>query len=150
MKKSKKIQKVDQETGEIITNRIKTWSNASQFPKDYEKNSMPSKTVPGQTMTVAEMVARYRKGLPIDQTKGALYQGEELLPNIDHMDLIERAEYMDSVADALVEIRAKLESEAKTNQEKEFLKKVDIEVRARMQKLRDDQDRNKISDIEKS
>lgn len=63
---------------------VKTQMNAHLFPKDHEQGAgvQPSKTVPGMTMTMLEMVRRHRQGLPLDAAKGALYQGEELLPNL--------------------------------------------------------------------
>lgn len=127
---------VNKKTGEVLS-RVRNQGNNYLYEQDFEKNLEPSMTKPGQTMTVLEMVQRHRKGLPIDQSKGALYQGEELLPNLDNMDLVDRANYIDSVADALVEIRAKLAESAKTKQQKEFLDKVDEEVRNRLSKIRD-------------
>jgi len=115
--------------------RIKTPLNAHLFPKDYEQNREPSQTTPGMSMTVLEMIRRHRSGLPIDQSKGALYQGDELIPDISNMDLVDRHAYMDSVADALVEVKARLEADAKTKKQKEFLDQVDAAVREKLAQL---------------
>lgn len=112
--------------------RAKNQFTAYLYDQHLEKNLLPSATVPGQSMTVLEMVQRHRAGLPIDSTKGALYAGEEFIPDLSSMDLVDRANYMDSVADALVEVRARLEANAKTEKEKEFLAKVDSEVRKKL------------------
>lgn len=102
----------------------------------FEVNNEPSKTVQGQTMTILEMIQRHRKGLPIDESKGALYhEGDEPLQNLDHMDLIDRQAYTDSVADALVEVRTRLEEQAKTKAEKQYLDKVDQAVREKLAQL---------------
>lgn len=144
---------VDKSTGEIIMSDhhlppVKNQRNAHLYPKDYEKNNQPSQTKPGQSMSILEMVQRHRKGLPIDQAKGALYQGEELIPDISNMDLIDRQAYMDSVADALVEVKAKLQEEAKTNKEKEILAKVDEMVRQKLAEINAKNQRNEITEIE--
>lgn len=135
---------VDKSTGEVLPPRIKTWMQADLFPKVHEKNNEPSKTVPGLSMTILEMVKRHRQGLPIDESKGALYQGgEEPLPDLSKMDLVDRAAYMDSVADALVEVKSRLAATAKSKAEKEFLDKVDAAVREKLSKLSD----SKVTDI---
>lgn len=146
MKKKKSV-KVDPETGEIeqpVVNNLYTQATAPLREKDHEKNSEPSMTVPGQTMTIAEMVARHRKGLPIDQSKGALYQGEELLPNIDHMDLIDRQAYMDSVADALVDVKARIQESVSSKKEQEILDRIDSAVRKELARL---SARNEVTDL---
>lgn len=136
----KTIVSVNSETGEVLPGSadpvIKSQIRRSTHLKDYEINNMPSKTVPGMSMTIAEIVARHRKGLPIDQSKGALYQGDELVPDISEMDLVDRQNYMDSVADALVEVKARLAQSAKTKKEKEFLDQVDVAVREHLEKLK--------------
>lgn len=134
-----------QETGEIPV--IHTALTANKRPKVYEKNKLPSMTIPGQSMTIQEMVARHRKGLPIDQSKGALYQDEreDPLKNLDHMDLIDRQAYIDSVADKLVEVRDRLDKEAKNKEQKAFLKKVDEAMREELKKINS---KNQITDIQ--
>lgn len=128
---------VNKTTGEQLP-KIKTQLSAYLYEKDWERNLEPSKTVEGQTMTVLEMVQRHRKGLPIDQNKGALYQGEELLPNLDDMDEIDKAAYMDSVADYLVEVRARIDESAKTEEQKRFMAAVDAKVRERLSEINTD------------
>lgn len=132
--KQKKQTFVDVSTGEILP-KIKTQLTSRMYPKDYETNLLSSLTVPGQSMTVADIVARYRKGLPIDQTaKIPLYQGEELMPDIDKMDLVDRAEYMDSVADYLVDLKEKIAATARTKREKDILDQVDQGIREHLAK----------------
>lgn len=104
-----------------------------------EKNNQPSKTVPNQSMTITEMVARYRKGLPIyGSSKTPIYSGESTLRDLTTMDLVDRQAYIDSVADHLVEVRARLDQNAKTVEEKKFLAAVDKEVRDRITKMHSD------------
>lgn len=130
---------VDSSTGEQRQGP-KAWTQL-EVPwreKDHEKNDQVSKTKPGMTMTIKEMIERHRKGLPIDQTKSGkqmFVEGDEPLQNMDHMDLVDKQNYIDSVADALVEVRTRLEESAKTNKEVQFLKKVDEEVKKRLARI---------------
>lgn len=117
MKKKQKIS-VDKSTGEILP-RYKTQANAHLFPSDNEVNKEPSKTVPNQTLTIAEMVKRHRSGRPIEGSSTTpVYSGEELLPDLSKMDLIDKHAYIDSVADHLVEVRARIEKAKKESSDK--------------------------------
>lgn len=139
---------VNMETGEIIDQKVPTIHTAltaNQRKKDYEKNPGKSKTVPGQSQTIAQLVERHRKGLPIDQSKGALYQGDELLPDISKMDLIDRQAYIDSVADALVEVRTRIDESAKTEKEKAIVARIDQAIREELKKINS---KNTVTDIE--
>lgn len=146
--KKKKTVLISAETGEVVEN-VMVWTalNARKREKDYEKNTGVSDTIPGQTMTIQEMVARHRKGLPIDQSRGALYQGEELMPDIDKMDLVDRQAYMDSVADALVEVKARIQESVKTKREQEIIDKIDSAVRERLKLINAATSRDVITDL---
>lgn len=146
--KKKKTVLISAETGEVVEN-VMVWTalNARKREKEYEKNTGVSDTIPGQTMTIQEMVARHRKGLPIDQSRGALYQGEELMPDIDKMDLVDRQAYMDSVADALVEVKARIQESVKTKREQEIIDKIDSAVRERLKLINAATSRDVITDL---
>lgn len=82
----------DKETGELIVpnpRAVKTPYNAHQFPKYQEENTMPSMTVPDQTMSVAELLDRHRRGLPVHGDLHPIYHGEEEMPDLRRMDLSE-------------------------------------------------------------
>lgn len=149
--KSQKIPKqtmdmVDKNTGEIKNLPIiKHQLTARYYPKDYEVNTHPSEARPGQSMTIKEMVERHRRGLPLTESKGALYQGEELFPDLSQMDEIDKAAYMDSVADALVDLRAKIDLEAKTKQEKDLVAKIDELARKKFEEMRLEEEKKKQS-----
>lgn len=151
MSKKKKVF-VNPDDGEVLEhlNTPSVWTQLTSRHRDKkpEMNYLPSKTVPGQSMTIQEMVKRHRQGLPIDESKGALYQGEELLPDISNMDLVDRQAYMDSVADALVEVKARIQASAKTTKEKEILDRIDVAVREKLKELADNQkNRNSVTDL---
>lgn len=113
------------------------WMTYQQKLSDWEKTNLSSRTVPGMSMTIDEMIARHQKGLPIDESKGSLYrEGEEPLQNLEHMDLVDRQAYIDSVADTLVEVRARIEANAKTKAERQFVDKVDLAVKQQLAEMR--------------
>lgn len=135
------------EQGEIPF--IKTQLNYHSVEQKHETTSLPSTTVPNQSMSIQEIVKRYRAGMPVDVPAGTpLYTGDgEPLANMDHLDLVDRQAYIDSVADTLVSLKQKIEAEAKTAKEKEFVKKVEEEVQRKLAELRS---KNSITDIEPS
>lgn len=136
------------EVTEIKTPTIYTNLTAHLRPKTYERNMAPSQTIPGQTMTVLEMVQRYRKGLPVSGAVEPFFkEGDDPIEDLSKMDLIDRQKYTDSVADALVEIKARIAATAKTKAEREILDKIDLAVKEELKKIRD---RNQVSDIEES
>lgn len=76
-----------------------------------------SKTIPDQSMTISELVARYARGLPIDSGKVPIFCPEELhndaLPDLTGMCMADRMEYMgryrkelQAIADRLTAIKA--------------------------------------------
>ena len=72
---------------------IKHSMNAHTFTKNYEINTLPSLTVPDQTMSIRTILDRHSRGLPIDGIKIPIYEGEENdLPDYRRLDLAEREE----------------------------------------------------------
>lgn len=137
MKQKKKVL-LDKETGEIMqTPIVYTPLSARHRIKKLEKNTMVSETVPDQSMTIAEMIKRHRQGLPIEGRKGLYKEGDEPLLNMDHMDMVERQEYIDSVADAFVDVKTRINAAVKTKEEAALLDKIDAEVRKRLKEIRD-------------
>lgn len=131
---------------------IKNSRNAHLYPKTGERSTKPSLTQPDQTMTVREILDRYAKGRPISGAKVPVYHTEEdeimgLTPTeIAKMDLSERQVLADQVADALVDLKLKLQAEAKTKKERDYLEKIDKEVKSRLKEIADKK-RNEITDL---
>lgn len=125
---------VNKQTGELLP-RIRTQLTYGAYAKVYEKNDMPSQTVPNMAMTVREMVDRYRRGLPVDGPANPQFNGEDLIPNLDDLDPIDRAAYVEMVADQFADLKAKIAAEAKTKAEKEFIAKVDAAVKEKLEAL---------------
>jgi len=52
---------------------IKTPYNRELHEKQYEKNTLPSKTIPDQTLSIPELIKRYASGLPLEGHKQPIY-----------------------------------------------------------------------------
>lgn len=75
-----------------------------------EKNNLPSRTVPDQTMSLRELIRRYTQGLPINGAKVPLYDDDPEnndLPDPKKLDLAEREELALQYADELAALREK-------------------------------------------
>jgi len=94
-----------------------------------------SLTIPNQSMTVLQMVQRYQKGLPIDGQAFPLYQGEDALPDISHLDLADQQQIVEAYAEQLADIKNRLQTKAKTEAEKKQLDMVNSLVQAELKKL---------------
>lgn len=88
--------------------KIRTPYNSKAYPKNYEVNTMPHMTIPDQTMSISEIMARYARGLPISGERVPVYNGEEDLPDLDRMDLAERQEALENAREEYVEIQKRL------------------------------------------
>lgn len=93
---------------------IKNPYNAQDFPKFQEVNHKPSMTVPDQTMSLKQLLDRYRRGLPvIGNDSEPIYYGEEGmdLPDLKKMDLSEIAELKAQVQENIREQQTILQNE---------------------------------------
>lgn len=70
-----------------------------------ESNYGPSMTIPDQTMSVAEIMQRYARGLPIEGAKVPLYDEDNDMPDINRLDLAERQEMIQQAKDELADIK---------------------------------------------
>lgn len=116
---------------------FKTPWNKHEFPKDKgEVNTMPSQTVPDQTMSLKELLERYARGLPIDGDNFPVYNGDdEYLPDLKKMDLSEIADLKEEVQNAIKEQKADLLEK----QHEETRKQNEIEQRKLFKKWQDEE-----------
>lgn len=85
--------------------KFKNHFNADQFPDKGEVNDQPSKTIPDQTMSIREIVARFQRGLPIDAGKVPIYHGEDIeLPDIRKLDLVEIQEMKQQIGEDITNL----------------------------------------------
>lgn len=137
-KKKQSSIEFDETTGEVLTVTptrkpdIRTFYNPHR-PGDtrrYEFNDQPSLTIPDETMSVAEILDRYARGLPLGGSRVPVYEPDNDLPDPRKLDLVERQELAARYAEELKELKDK---EAKMK-----ILKSDAEKAAR-EKERDEQ-----------
>lgn len=64
-------------------------------------NEMPSLTIPDQTMPLEEILRRFVSGQPIPGIQAAIWNGEDEMPDVKHMDLADLEEYQRNVAEQI-------------------------------------------------
>lgn len=98
------------------------WDRSQIKGAGYEKNGLPSKTIPNDALSISDLIKRQERGLPLDANKRAVYAGMDIeLPNLKRMDLTEIASFKKEVeekyqlyleeADKQEKIRQKAEEE---------------------------------------
>lgn len=82
--------------------------NNREFERDNEKFTLPSMTIPDQSMSIKEILERYARGLPMDG-KVPIYEGEDG-DGIDprRLDLAEREHLKKVYTEELEEIKKQL------------------------------------------
>lgn len=63
-----------------------------------EVNNEPSLTVPDQTMSIREILERYARGLSVTDGRVPIYLGEDEMPDLSKLDLVELHEMKFQVA----------------------------------------------------
>lgn len=74
--------------GEAIAHRIlRSWAS---YELDHgERNDMPSKTVPNQSMSIREIFQRFASGQPLSQNTDLVYTGDDPSPDLKRFDIEE-------------------------------------------------------------
>lgn len=99
--------------------KVKNFLNASEFKKNYEKNSGIGETIPDQALTPREIITRFTLGSGVAnlQMREPLYEGDEgdFIPDINTLDISEihelRDQYREKVKTLQREINEKLKAE---------------------------------------
>lgn len=99
-----------------------------------EINTLPSETVPDQSMSIPELIDRYVKGLPLTGEKVPVYDGEDDVPDFSKMDLSELEDYRRDVQNELDAYRQRV-NDAKVKAEEEKLAKAVQEELKRLKEL---------------
>lgn len=96
--------------------RFKTPFNSVDFPTKGEKFTLPSKTVPDQSLSVSEIMSRYAKGMPLDvPVSEPIFHGEdEFYPDPRSLDLVDRHEMSERVTEEVNTLKEKI-AERKKN-----------------------------------
>lgn len=88
-------------------------------------NNKQSETIPDQTMDLQTILRRYAQGLPLDDSRTPIYEGEEYTPDFEHMELTDRMEFTRAHGEYLEKATLELQKQAeekKRNKLKEELK----------------------------
>lgn len=72
-----------------------------------EVNTLPSMTIPDQTMSIRTIVDRYTRGLPITAFT-PVYEGEDFyMPDPKTLDLVERAELLERTKEEVESLKSR-------------------------------------------
>lgn len=94
--------------------QVKNMLNAKDFPKQGEVFTLPSMTVPDQSLTVRELMDRFARGLPLGGARVPIYEGEDdNTPDFARMDLSEIEDYQLKIKEELEEIRERMTAKSK-------------------------------------
>lgn len=101
-------------------------------PLDYETNQLPSKTIPNDSLTIAQIYERYAKGKPLSVHQYTpIYDGEDVhLPDLRKLDIEEIHQFTESAKQNFAETQQRYKNEQAENLNKR--------VKAAAQKIIDD------------
>lgn len=112
---------------------FRTKYNRKEQPKG-EVNTLPSMTVPDQSMSIQEIVRRYASGLPLGGERVPFYMDEDTdLPDLSKMDKIERLETLRELADEYTEKTTKIKNAQKDKAKKEAEKQLRDQLRKELE-----------------
>lgn len=97
-----------------------------------ETYTLPSLVVPNEAMSIREILVRYSRGLPIDQ-KVPMYDEEQFLPDVKHMDLADLQTMRENIAAEIEEKKQQLK-----NQQDELNEKKQQAKAEQIRKLREE------------
>jgi hypothetical protein len=96
--------------------KIKNYLNRDNFVKNYKVFTMPSETIPDQTMSMRELLDRHARGLPVDAKVPIWDENpdlDDILPDVRTMDLSEKMQFIETAKTELEEIKKKANTKAK-------------------------------------
>lgn len=88
--------------------KIKNSLNSHLFEKKYEKNSLPSMTIPDQTMDIRTILERYSRGLPVGGRLDEYYDEDDTMPDFRTLDLAEIQDLREEVNSTFEKHRKKV------------------------------------------
>lgn len=95
-----------------------------------KKSQKPSMTIPDQSMTVAELVERNKRGLPLGGGRVPMYSTDpenDYLPDIAKLDLAEIQEMKEQVASQISEAKDNLQKIEQTKKNRK-MKQLEMEI----------------------
>lgn len=113
--------------------RYQTQLDYDYTKQRYEKNTLPSETIPDETMSVREIFQRYANGQPLNGN-GRTPMSDEIKQNLplnwETMDLSEKFEFAQEYKIKLTEARKMMEENKKEEDEKAYREQIIAEYEA--------------------
>lgn len=97
--------------------KFKTLYNGPHPTKGWTSEK-ESQTVPDQTMSVREIMSRYVRGLPISGQRVPVYNGEEYVPDVRKMDLVDIQEAKEATQRRIAEMQEDLRKQDEKRKKK--------------------------------
>lgn len=92
-------------------NNVKHYFNRHLFPYHGKEFTIPSETIPDQSMSIREILDRYARGLPLE-ARTPIWDDNadenDVVPDPRTMDLSERQEFAQQAKQELEEIKSKI------------------------------------------
>lgn len=90
-----------------IMQKVKNSLNYEYQDQKGEVNTLPSMTIPDQTMSIRTIVDRYAKGLPVSAFT-PIYEGEDFyMPDPKTLDLVDRADLLENVKQEVESLKSR-------------------------------------------
>lgn len=105
-------------TGQKTPHAIRTMFNAVNLPRYREVNTMPSLTLPDQSLSIQQIMEKHRRGYPIDARREPQYLGDEYVPDIKHLDLAEQAEILHEARETVRQTEKNIQEQVWRDREK--------------------------------
>lgn len=118
--------------------RIRTTLNFDPSGIDYQGTATGSKTltVPDQAMTIPEILARYARGLSLENGKIPIYENDDIddysFIDLRKLDFTERQELRETIDNRVREMRQDMEKQRLDKEKKENERKLDLEIQRRL------------------
>lgn len=107
--------------------------------RDHEVNTMPSLTIPDQSLTVTQLIARHTRGQSL-MGKLPVFESEDdvqLPPDWERMDISEKHEWIDEQAETVKDLQDSLNKRRADLLKKQRDKEIDEAVEAKLKAIRE-------------
>lgn len=88
--------------------RLNTWASYDNTGRKYEENIEPSLTIPDQTLTVKQIIARYVRKQPVVRIEGTFDEGAPAsVARLSKLDKMEKMELLQENKEKIADLKAK-------------------------------------------
>lgn len=99
------------------------------------ENTLPSLTVPDQSLTLRELLTNYTRGqdLPYGKAEPQFFDEDTYIPNLEKMDLVDLQELAEGNAHKAGELKNNLDNLNRQEEERKLNLRVETEIKKRQQ-----------------